>query len=76
MVTWKTTADTGEWYMERNGADIAMFRTGGINKILVDQQNYSKTSNGVNVIFYDNLLGKVVCAVGFSAPDGYVRAAG
>ena len=70
-VTWKTTAGTGEWYMERNGADMAMFRADGADRIFINGQNSVKTENGINIIFYDNLLGKVVCAVGFSAPDGY-----
>ncbi|MDE6639941.1 MAG: hypothetical protein K2K63_05415 [Acetatifactor sp.] len=71
-VTWKAASDTGDWYMDRNGADIAMFRTDGTSRIFVNQQNYIKTLNGINVIFYDNLLGKVVCAVGFSASDDYI----
>lgn len=70
-VTWKTTSGTGDWYMDRNGADIAMLRTEGASKVFVNRQDYVKTSNGINIIFYDNLLGRVVCAVGFSAPDGY-----
>lgn len=71
-VTWKTTSDTGDWYMDRNGADIVMLRTDGTSKIFVNQQDYIKTTNGINIIFYDNLLGKVVCAAGFSAPDDYI----
>ncbi|MCM1056573.1 MAG: hypothetical protein NC517_03065 [Firmicutes bacterium] len=71
-VTWKTTADTGDWFLERNGADIAIFRNEGANRIFVDAQNRIKVSDGINIIFYDDLLGKVVHTAGFSAPDGYI----
>ena len=71
-VTWKTVSGTGDWYMDRNGADIVLFRTDGTSRIIIDQQDCTKVSNGINIMFYDNLLGKVVCAAGFSAPDGYI----
>lgn len=71
-VTWKTVSDTGEWYMERNGADIVLFRTAGVGRIFVEQQDCTKVPDGINIVFYDNLLKKVICAVGFSASDdGY-----
>ena len=71
-VTWKTASDAGDWYMERNGADIAMLRAEGANRIFIGEQDYIKAADGINVIFYDDLLGQVVCAKGFSAPDGYI----
>lgn len=71
-VTWKTTAVAGDWYMDRNGADIVLFRMDGTSRILVDQQDCTKVANGINIVFYDNLLKKVVCVAGFSAPDGYI----
>lgn len=70
-VTWKTGADTGNWFMDRNGADIAILREGGSGSVYVNQQEYSGTTDGVNIIFYDNLLGEVVYAAGFSAPNDY-----
>lgn len=72
-VTWKTASGTGDWYMDRNGADIVMFRTDGTSSIMVDQQDYIKVSDGINLVFYDNLLGSVIHAVGFSpSEDGYI----
>lgn len=70
-VTWKTTDRTGDWYMDRNGADIVVIREEGSSRVFVDQQEYAGVQDGVNFVFYDNLLGKVVCVAGFSAPDNY-----
>lgn len=72
-VTWKTASGAGDWYMDRNGADIVLFRMDGKSGIIVDQQNCTKVADGINLVFYDNLLGKVIYAVGFSAStDGYI----
>lgn len=73
-VTWKATADTGDWYLERDGVDMALFRGNGVSRIFVDGNECGiKTQNGINIIFCDELLGgSVVCVAGFAASeDGY-----
>lgn len=71
-VTWKTISGVGEWYMEQSGADIALFRAEGASRVFVERQDCAKVSDGINIVFYDNLLKNVVYAVGFSASDdGY-----
>lgn len=71
-VTWKATADTGEWYVEPDGVNIALFRADGINRILVERQDCARVADGINIVFYDKLLHNVIYAGGFAAEDGYV----
>lgn len=76
QVVWKTTDQTGEWYVERDGADMALFREDGVSRIFVNQTECAaKVQNGFNIIFCDRLLGgSVVCAAEFTASeDGYTR---
>lgn len=71
QVTWKTNADTGDWYLEPDGVDIVMLRADGKGRTLVNQQDCTKVSDGINIVFYDKLLKNVVYSVGFAAGDGY-----
>lgn len=43
----------------------------GQTTVFVDRAAYKKTENGVNVMVYDNILGKVVDSVGFEAMYAY-----
>ena len=70
-VTWRTNAETGDWYMEPDGVDIVLLRSGGTGRTFVNQQECTKVSDGINIAVYDKLLKRVVCTVGFAAEDGY-----
>lgn len=39
--------------------------------ILISRTPYQKTTDGINIIIYDNILGEVADAVGFYAPGSY-----
>lgn len=71
QVTWKAVSDTGEWYLNKGGADIVLSRQGGSGCIYVNQLSGVRTLDGINIVFYDKILNSVVCTVGFSAPEGY-----
>lgn len=73
-VTWETTADTGDWYLERDGVDMALFRQNGVSRIFVNQSECGmKAQDGVNIVFYDKLLNRIACVTGFAASeDGYI----
>lgn len=58
-------------YMDLEGGDLAVCNTAGISNIVVNKQTYTKVTNGINVVVYDNVLEKVVDAVGFEATKQY-----
>lgn len=71
QVTWKAAADTGDWYLERDGVDMALFRENGVSRIFVNQSEYGvKAQDGINIIFFDKLLNQVVCVAGFAPSEG------
>ena len=41
------------------------------NEIVIDNENYKKVTNGVNIVVYDKLTEKVADTIGFNADDGY-----
>lgn len=71
QVTWKTNAETGDWYLEPDGTDIVLFRSEGTSRIFVNQQDCTKVPDGIHIVIYDKLLKNVVYAAGFAAGDGY-----
>ena len=43
----------------------------GVKNIIVDRAGYKKVENGINILVYDNLNGRVVDSVGFDAMYAY-----
>lgn len=70
MIYQKWGQDTLD-YMDLSNGDLAVCLTDGNCNIVVDKKTYTKVLNGINVLVYDNILGKVVDAVGFEATKQY-----
>lgn len=58
-------------YMELGDSDLAVSNELGVSNIIIDKESLVKVENGVNIVIYDNLLGKVADAVGFEAAFQY-----
>ncbi|MGN0402311.1 MAG: hypothetical protein ACI4HQ_08640 [Acetatifactor sp.] len=52
-------------------SDFTISRKDGIDSIIINGVNCSKVTDGVNIVVYDNVLGIVVDAVGFSTESMY-----
>lgn len=66
-----------EQYIRTSKHDFCMRRTindYGIysNEIIIDNVQYMKVGNGVNIVVYDTLTEKVVDTIGINLDDGYV----
>ena len=59
------------YHMDLQYSDMVISRAGGVNNVWLDRQNYRGTEDGLNLLVYDKVLGKVADAVGFSAPDNF-----
>jgi hypothetical protein len=44
---------------------------GGDNSVLVDRTEYKVIDDGINIVIYDNLLGKVIDSVGLDPAYAY-----
>lgn len=73
---WDTTMDNGEFFRRTDSHDFHLRRSieengNGTNEIIIDNENYKKVTNGVNIIVYDVLTEKVADTIGFNADDEY-----
>lgn len=71
-VTWGTRAGSGEWYLEPEGVNLALYRAEGRNRIFVEGLECAGVSDGITIVFYDKLLHNVIYTGGLAAGDGYV----
>lgn len=58
-------------HMDLDYSDLLVSRAEGINSVVVDRQQYQKVMDGINILVYDKVLGKVVDCVGFSTAASY-----
>ena len=68
--------DEGEFFMRTDPHDFHLRRSSDengnwSNEIIIDNENYKKVTNGVNIVVYDKLTEKVADTIGFNADDGY-----
>ena len=75
-VSWNTTINEGEFFERTEPHDFLLRRSvdengAWTNEIIIDNADYKKVANGVNIVIYDKLTEKVADAIGFNADDGY-----
>ncbi len=73
---WNTTMDDGEFFRRTDPHDFHLRRSidengDWLNEIIIDNVDYRKVTNGVNIVVYDKLTEKVADSIGFNADDGY-----
>lgn len=61
----------GQRHMEIGGSDLLAYESDGQMSIVIDRQEYKKASQGIDIILYDNVLGRIVDVVGFQAGEDY-----
>lgn len=52
--------------------ELVLSGTNGNTSVLVDRVSFCKVTDGVNILIYDNLQGKVVSVTGFDAKNSYI----
>lgn len=61
-----------DWaFVELNGGELILSAADGVRSVQLDGQECCKVTDGINVMVYDNLQGKLVDAVGFVAAAEY-----
>ena len=51
--------------------DFTISREERIDTITINGEKYNKVEDGINIVVYDNVLGKVIDAIGFPKMQGY-----
>lgn len=75
--TWYSGGQTAERYVKLDGHDICMRRwsdesgTAYINTLLVDNKEYKKVTDGINITVYSKVTQMIVDSVGFDAEDSF-----
>lgn len=62
------------YYDDLGECNLVVTSDGGVRTIMVDSQQYQKVTDGINILVYDKVLGKVVDVVGFHAQMNYAGA--
>lgn len=70
-LTYSSQEKDSIYYTELSNGDLAVSSLSDDKSIIIDRNNYYKFDSSINVVVYDNILGKVVDAVGFYAPNHY-----
>ena len=75
-ILWDSSMDGGEFFRRTTPHDFHMKRSADengnyTNEIIIDNANYAKVVNGVNIVIYDTMTEKVADSIGFNADDGY-----
>lgn len=75
-INWSSSNDVAEKYITDSTHDFGMKRTvdeEGIysNQIIVDNKEYKKVENGINVVIYDTVTETVADSFGINLDDGY-----
>ncbi len=73
-VTYKNLDSDFLYYDDLGECNLAVGSEGGNRNITVDFQQYQRVTDGINILVYDKVLGKVVDAVGFNAQMNYAGA--
>lgn len=59
------------YHVDLDYSDLLVSRAEGVNSVVVDKQQYQKVIDGINILVYDKVLGKVADCVGFSTAASY-----
>lgn len=75
-IMWSSSYETTEKYITDSTHDFGMKRTideEGIysNQIIVDNKEYKKVENGINIVVYDTITETVADSFGVNLDDGY-----
>lgn len=62
------------YYTDLGESNLVVNSKDGIRSITVDSTQYQRVNDGINILVYDKVLGKVVDAVGFNAQVNYAGA--
>ena len=73
---WYSQMEESELYIREAHHDFCMRRTINdaevyTNAIIIDNTQYQKVSNGVNIVVYDTITEKVATTIGINLDDGY-----
>lgn len=74
---WYSGGENAERYIQLDRHDVCMKRVSNadgsdlINVLLIDNIDYQKVTNGVNITIYDKVTQTVADCVGFDADDSY-----
>lgn len=75
--TWYSGGETAERYVKLDGHDMCMRRqvddsgTGYINILLIDNKEYKKVTDGINIIVYSKVTQTIADHVGFDAENSF-----
>ena len=75
-VAWNSSITEEDLFIQTNPHDFHLKHSAKNNgnyddEIIIDNVDYSKVNNGVNIVVYDNLTKKVVDSIGFNSEDNY-----
>lgn len=75
-IVWSSLSETAERYVRDSTHDFSMKRSvdekgAYSNRIIVDNQEYKKVKNGINVVVYDTITETVADSFGVNLDDGY-----
>lgn len=75
-ITWSSSSETAEKYVTVSTHDFSMKRTADeegtySNQVIVDNQEYKKVENGINVVVYDMKTETVADSFGVNFDEGY-----
>lgn len=73
-VVYKNLEQDFLYYEDLGECNLSVSSEAGIRTITVDFQQYQRVTDGINILVYDKVLGKVVDSVGFNAQMNYAGA--
>ena len=73
-VVYKNLEQDFLYYEDLGECNLSVNSEAGIRTITVDFQQYQRVTDGINILVYDKVLGKVVDSVGFNAQMNYAGA--
>ena len=69
---WRSGPNASEQYIRTSAHDFCMRRNdNGINKIIIDNNEYKNVENGVNIVIYDTVTEKIIDNFGINIDDAY-----
>lgn len=72
QLTYTSEAENMLQHVELVNGDLLLGSSAGSKSIVINKQACNMVPNGINIVVYDNLLGKVIDMVGFNASQQYM----
>ena len=75
-IIWHSSIGNAEFFKRTSSHDFYLYSSvdeneNSYNEIIIDNTNYTKVVNGVNIVIYDSMTEKIVDSIGINADDGY-----